>query len=120
MSRFMVVLLVTAVLLVACGGTDSLTADAGDDFSVKMGEQPHFDGCASTGNITNYKWTIVNAPQEMSEDVGKVIRETEPECAFTLDAQMGVDEVGVWEVQLEVQNDAGDTAVDTVNVTVMQ
>jgi hypothetical protein len=121
MSRLMVVLLITAVLLAACGGSaDSLTANAGNDFSVKMDEQPRFDGCASTGDITNYKWTIVSAPEDMSEDAGKVIREIEPDCAFTLDAQMGVDEIGVWEIQLEVQDAAGNTAVDILTVTVTE
>lgn len=121
MSRMVVILMVTAVFLVACSGdADPLTANAGDDFSVKMGEQPRFDGCASTGNIVNYKWTIVSAPDEMSEDAGKEIREIEPNCAFTLDAQMGVDEVGTWEIQLEIEDEAGNTAVDTVNVTVTE
>jgi hypothetical protein len=121
MSRVMNILMITAVFLVACSsGPDSLTADAGDDFTVKMGEQPHFDGCASTGNIVNYKWTIISAPEKMSQDAGKVIREIEPDCAFTLDTQMGVDEVGPWEIQLEVEDEAGNTAVDAVNVTVTE
>lgn len=54
----------------------------------------------------------------MQEDTGKVIRETEPNCAFTLEAQMGVDEVGTWRIQLEVTDAAGNRATDTVTVTV--
>ena len=121
MFRLFIVLIVLLVFLVACSGsTDSLNANAGNDYEIKMGEQPRFDGCASTGNIENYQWKILTAPDKMSEDAGKVIREIEPNCAFTLDAEMGVDELGVWEIQLEVQDALGNKAVDTVSVTVIE
>ena len=120
----LIMAIVVSLLLAACSGSDTTleapTANAGEDFSVAIGEQPRFDACASSGDIANYKWTVVAAPETMGEDVGKVIRETEPECAFTLEAQMGVDEVGKWQIQLEVSDAAGNVDTDTVTVTVTE
>jgi hypothetical protein len=121
MSRLTLFLIAMALFVSACtGGTDPLTANAGNDFSTKTSERPRFDGCASTGNIVNYKWTILSAPEKMRADAGKVIREIEPNCAFTLDAEMEVDEVGLWEIQLEVRDGEGNMSVDTVIVTVVE
>lgn len=119
-----VIVVVAAVFLAACDGagttSEAPTANAGEDFAVEIGEQPRFDACASSGDIVNYKWTILSAPEAMEEDNGKVIRETEPECAFTLEAQMGLDEVGTWQIQLEVSDAAGNVDTDTVTVTVTE
>ncbi len=105
--------------LAACQGSkEPLQANAGEDFMVNVGQEPTFDGCDSTGNIANYQWTITSAPESKPEDEGKVIREVDPNCSFTLDANMGVDEVGQWEIQLEVEDSAGNTSTDTVTVTV--
>lgn len=106
-------------LLAACGGSNApLQANAGTDFSVTVGEAPMFDGCASTGEIANYKWTIVSAPDKMSQDAGKVIREVDANCSFTLGAAMGVDEVGPWVIELEVRDAGGNTSTDEVQVEV--
>jgi hypothetical protein len=117
MNRTLCTLLAAALWLAACGG-ERLAANAGADFSVKMGESPRFDGCASTGAIVNYKWTILAAPEAMAKDAGKVIREVDPNCSFTLEAKMGVDEAGEWVIELEVRDAQGNTAADTVTVTV--
>ena len=107
--------------LVACqAGSASLRADAGQDFSVIVDASPTFDGCASSGDIVNYKWTIVTAPDSNLEDVGKVIRAESANCLFTLESSMEIDEVGDWEVELEVRDSGGSTATDTVVVTVVQ
>ncbi len=106
-------------LLLACQSGPPLQANAGDDFSVQVGQPPTFDGCASTGQISNYKWTIVSAPDQVSEDVGKVIREVDANCSFTLEAMMGVDEVGEWVIELEVRDGQGNTSTDTVRVEVV-
>lgn len=111
-------ILIAFLLLTGCGGDGSLSADAGDDFAIQVGESPTFDGCESTGDIENYQWTIVEAPTSMAEDSGKVIRELDTNCSFTLDAAMGVDEVGNWMIELEVRDAAGQTATDRVTVTV--
>jgi hypothetical protein len=106
-------------LLAACGGSSApLQANAGTDFSVNIGESPTFDGCASTGEVANYKWTIVSAPDKMSDDAGKVIREVDANCSFTLGAAMGVDEVGPWVIELEVRDAGGNTNTDQVQVEV--
>ncbi len=108
-----------ALLLVAgaCGDSNDLKADAGEDFSISVGESPQFDGCGSDGDIQNYRWVIVAAPDIMDGDAGKVIRETEPDCAFTLEAAMEVQEVGSWTVELTV-TDGTDSSVDSVTVEV--
>lgn len=119
MKRFWIIISMLIVLvLVGCGGGDTLTADAGDDFSIQVGDSPTFDGCDSTGDIGNYRWTIIEAPPEMAEDSGKVIRDVDANCSFTLDAAMGLKEVGDWIIELEVSDSAGQTATDRVTVTV--
>ncbi len=110
--------LLTLGMLAACQSSPPLQANAGADFSVKVGESPTFDGCASTGEIVNHKWTIIDAPDKMSSDAGKVIRENDPNCSFTLGAEMGVDEVGEWIIELEVRDAEGNTNTDTVRVEV--
>ena len=102
--------------LAGCGG--GLKADAGADFSVAVGESPKFDGCASAGSIVNYKWTIVTAPSAMAKDAGKVLREVDPNCSFVLESQMTLQEAGEWVIQLEVRDANGNTATDTVTVTI--
>jgi hypothetical protein len=104
--------------LIGCDNDNPLSAEAGEDFSIQIGQTPDFDGCASTGNIDNYRWTIIEAPNKMAEDRGKVIREVDANCSFSLDAAMDVDEVGVWVVELEVTNSFGQRATDRVSVTV--
>lgn len=118
MSRTVYALLIAGLLLAGCGGGAPLKADAGPDFSVKMGGSPTFDGCKSTGDIVNYKWTIITPPPTLAADAGKVIREVDAHCSFILDAHMGVDELGEWVVQLEVRDSKDNTATDAVTVTV--
>lgn len=117
---FVFVSLLITLGLVGCGGggDKALTADAGDDFEIHVGESPTFDGCGSTGAIDNYKWTIVEAPPAMAEDNGKIIREFDANCSFTLDATMGLKEMGAWVIELEVSDSGGQTATDRVTVTV--
>ncbi len=97
------------------GGAD-LNADAGDDFAVDVGSAPTFDGCGSSGDISNYQWTITSAP-EGSGDAGKVLRETAGDCQFELESSMLVDDVGEWTIELVV-TDGDSTASDEVVVTV--
>lgn len=113
-------IVILSVLLGACESESSLNADAGDDFSVKVGSSPYFDGCASTGDIVNYRWRILESPDNMPEDVGKIIREVDSDCSFTLTAEMVVDEVGPWKIELEVRDSADNTSSDTVIVEVIE
>ncbi|MFZ0548424.1 MAG: hypothetical protein WAM60_23450 [Candidatus Promineifilaceae bacterium] len=118
MKRVWILLtIILGLLLIGCSNSP-LTANAGEDFEISVGDTPTFDGCASTGNIDNYRWTIVEAPEAMAGDVGKIIREVDVNCSFTLDASMGLDEVGEWGIQLEVSNSAGERDTDQVTVTV--
>lgn len=109
---------IAALVAVGCGDSDGLEADAGDDSSVLVGESPVFDGCDSDGEITNYKWTIREAPSTQTESVDKPIRAVDAECSFTLEAPMVVDEVGDWVIELEVNDADGETSTDSVTVTV--
>jgi len=122
LKTFLIVGISLVVLtLVACqGGSTPLEANAGQDFTVVVGEVHTLDGCASKGDIVNYKWTIVTAPAGKEGDEGKVVREEGVECLFKSDTEMYSDEVGEWEVELEVRDAAGNTDTDTVTVKVVQ
>ncbi len=113
-------MLAVILVMAACGdsGNDDLKADAGSDISISVGESPSFDGCDSQGDIQNYRWVILAAPDIMEGDAGKVIREVDSACSFTLEAAMEAQEVGMWTVELTVTDDAGGTSADTVTVDV--
>jgi len=112
-------LLVSVVVLVgACGGSETLRADAGDDFSTSVGVAPEFDGCGSEGDIVNYSWTITSAPDSMASDVGKSLRDVASGCSFSLESAMLAEEVGSWTIELRVTDADGATNADTVNVDV--
>ncbi len=102
--------------LAGCGDA-GLSADAGEDFTVPMGDAPEFDGCGSGGDGLTYTWTIVEAPESMADDVGKVLRESITDCAFTLESDMEVADVGTWVIELTT-TDGTDTATDQITVTV--
>ena len=108
-----------ALFVSACGGSgEETSADAGVDTTVVAGEAPVFDACASTGEIVNFQWQIVGTPEANAEDSGKFLREQGSDCSFTLENVMEIDEVGVWTVELSVEDAEGEVATDTVDVTV--
>lgn len=115
--KWLVLLVMAGLFLIGCSNSP-LTADAGEDFEITAAEAPTFDGCGSAGNINNYRWTIVEAPETMAGEVGRVIREVDGNCSFTLDAAMGLQEVGEWVIELEVSNSGGDRDTDQVTVTI--
>lgn len=115
--RLAAVAAVLPLALAGCGGGPS--ADAGDDFTVALGEAPVFDGCGSSGDLVSYTWTIVEAPADMSEDVGKVLRQSIGECSFTLESTMEVADVGEWTIEL-MATDGVTESRDTVTVTVTE
>ena len=116
---FSTLALLGAMLLVgACGNGSELRADAGADLSIRVGESPTFDGCGSDGQIQNYRWVIIEAPDLMAGDADKVIREIESSCSFTLDATMEIQEIGTWIVELTVSDSDGNTSADTVRLEV--
>lgn len=111
--------MVLALLAVgACGSGGGLKADAGPDISVGVGGSPTFDGYASEGEPTLYNWTIVEAPDEMAGDAGKVIQWNDPGCSFTLEASMLAQEVGTWVIDLTVIDEEGDSSSDTFAIEV--
>lgn len=84
-----------------------------------LGEAPVFDGCGSSGDGLNYSWTIVEAPADMSEDVGKVLRQSIGDCSFTLESDMEVADLGEWVIELTVADGDG-KATDQVTVNVLE
>ena len=112
------ILAVVVGLAAACGGSDSLRADAGDDFSTPVGVAPTFDGCGSDGDIVNYSWTISAAPESMATDVGKSLRDVTSGCSFELESAMLAEEVGSWTIELVVTDADGNTSSDNVTVDV--
>ena len=103
----------------ACG-SEGLSSDAGEDFTVEVGATPDFDGCGSSGEIVNYAWSIADTPAGRTDDAGKVLREVSTDCAFTLESAMVVDEVGVWTIELAVTDADGASDVDQVEVSVVE
>jgi len=106
------------LFVVACQSGSTLQANAGSDFTLTAGESPTFDGCASTGEIVNYRWQIITAPDARSDDADKMIREIDPNCSFTLETAMVVEEVGEWLIELQVRDADGNSSTDTLRVTV--
>jgi len=118
-SRSLTVLVTIAIIAAGCGSTtDSVRADAGNNFNVAVGQSPQFDGCGSDGDIENYQWTIRDTPTDMADDIDKVLRETGSDCTFDLETPMIVDELGEWTIELEVRDPDGNSSRDTVVVTV--
>ena len=65
--------------------------------------------------ITNGQLT---PSDKMPEDAGKIIRENDANCSYTLEAAMGLGEVGEWLIELEVRDADGNVQTDTVAVEV--
>ncbi len=107
-----------AGFLTACQLVTPFEANAGEDFTVQVGASPTFDGCASVGEIVNYKWTIIKAPDGMADYDGKIIREIDANCSFILEASMLADEAGEWAIELEVSTASRNRSTDMVMVTV--
>lgn len=103
-----------------CGSDTALTADAGDDFSVSVGTAPEFDGCGSEGEIVDYRWTILGAPESMAADVGKELRASMDECSFVLESSMVTQDQGSWDIELSVEGADGESSTDQVTVTVTE
>ena len=122
MRRSLAVAMAAGLFLAACGTeveSSSLSADAGADFTVAVGEVPVFNACDSGGDIANYEWTIVSAPVE--GDDGKVLRATMNNCEFELENAMVIGDLGEWTIELSITDEDGDiTASDEVLVTVVE
>lgn len=121
MRRITAILAAGGLALAACGGGagSELVSNAGADFEVTVGEAPVFDGCSSSGEITNYQWTIVEAPASQPDANGKELRTVMSNCEFELENAMTIDDVGEWTIRLVI-TDGETEAVDQVVVTVNQ
>jgi len=105
------------LLFIAAGCSNTaLEADAGQDFSVSVGESPEFNGCDSAGDIERYEWIIRDAPASGAAAIGTTLS-ANTTCTHTVDA-MSVNDVGTWTVELIVADADGQTSIDQVQVTV--
>ena len=80
---------------------NALTADAGADQDVDVGDTVNFDGSGSTGNITLYEWDFGDGDSNTGETTNHVY-----------------DTAGQFTVTLTVTDDTNDTDQDTCLVTV--
>ncbi|MFW6375873.1 MAG: Loki-CTERM sorting domain-containing protein [Thermoplasmatota archaeon] len=83
--------------------TESPTADAGEDKTVKVDEEVTFDASDSSDNreITSYEWDFDDDTTANGETVTHKF-----------------DEKGTYEVKLTVTDEAGNTDTDTIKITV--
>jgi hypothetical protein len=116
--RRVLAVLSVALVAAACSSGDALEADAGPDFTIAVGDAPSFDGCASSGEVANYQWVILEAPADMASDVGKELRGVLTECSFSLENSMVIDEVGSWTIELLVTDSDGNSSSDSVQVDI--
>ena len=120
MRRILALAIAISFTFAACSGDSASTvANAGDDFSVAIGEAPVFDACESSGEIDNFQWIIVEAPEGREDTEDKPLREVLSDCNFTLESAMVIDDVGAWTIELRLEGEDGAiTAMDRVTVTV--
>lgn len=97
----------TDTVMITVLDTESPVADAGEDASIDAGTEYTFDGSGSTDNtgvIDTYEWTFDDGGAQTLADVS-------PSYVF--------DNAGVFEVTLNVTDEAGNAATDTVTITVL-
>ena len=93
---------------------DAPLADAGLDQHVTRGTTVYLDGGGSRdpdGAIRRYQWTI-------SAESGDATNATSPQCRTCQQTRFRPDATGTYRVTLEVTDDDGATATDTLYVTV--
>ena len=119
MGRLTALFIAAGITLAACGGGDSgsLVVDAGEDFTVEVGEVPVFDGCGTEGDVANYEWIIIDAPDP--SDDGKALRTVMSDCSFELENAMIIEDVGEWTIELVATDGDGESS-DQVVVTVTE
>lgn len=89
----------------------TVIASAGRDVTVKQGQLVSLDGSASKsldGVITGYKWQILSQPERSS---ARIFKDKRVKTAFV------ADQVGQYLVELKVENEFGDIATDTLQIT---
>ena len=122
MRRITAIALAAALGLSACasdGASSTIEANAGVDFEVEVGVAPVFDGCDMTRDVTNFAWTIVDAPETQADSDGKVLREVQSDCTFQLESAMVIGDVGEWTIELLATGSEGEST-DQVVVTVTE
>lgn len=114
---------VTLLLVAACVLAEPVppVAEAGDTITVSAGADLRLDASGSFdpdgGTIVRYRWTIVGAPADRAERLGEVLADgSDP--VVVLEAPFGPQDVGRWELELEVTDETGHRATDTIFVEV--
>lgn len=92
-------------------------AEAGDTLTVDAGAPLQLDASGSfdpdNADLVTFQWRIVGTPEDHADRRGEVIAEG---SAAVLDAgtPFGADDIGRWELELEVTDATGRRATDTV------
>ncbi len=99
------------------------TADAGDDQTVEAGNTVSYDASGSSdpegGSIVSYEWKVVGAPSGQEDAIGSAVY-SGSDAKWTTSWIMKPDAVGQWTMELKVTDDEGDTAVDSMVLTVTE
>ncbi len=116
-------MLFTLWLLVGCALAEPVppVAEAGDEITVVPGEPVLLDASGSFdpdgGRLVRFTWTIVGTPAGREGRLGDVVADgEEPVVAL---APFGPNDVGRWELELEVTDETGLRATDTIFVEVL-
>lgn len=116
---------VVVLLLAACGLRQPIPpiAEAGPPLTVQVGQPLTLDGTGSFdpagGQIVSYTWTVVEAPAARAGALRRVLAGPAPDPSLTIRLADDASSVGVWTLELEVTDDEGLRATDTVTVTVV-
>jgi|GEM_PF-1370885 len=119
------VLVILAAALTGCALATKAppVADAGPDITANVGEEVSFDGSSSVdldgGELTCYHWSIRFAPEELQDEVGRVLQEGQDAAVCTTDLAVNKDSVGQWTIELKVTDDEGQSAIDEMVLTVI-
>lgn len=118
-------ILLSYVGLVGCQLMEPVppVAEAGDTLTVDAGASLQLDATGSfdpdDAELVNFEWRIIGTPEDHTDRRGEILaRGSDP----VLDAgtPFGVEDVGRWELELEVTDATGRRATDTVFLDVRQ
>ncbi len=110
---------VTLFLLTGCVLAEPVppVAEAGGTITLRAGDDLRLDASGSFdpdgGTIVRYRWTIVGTPAERAARLGEVLADGD-QPVVVVKAPFGPQDVGRWELELEVTDETGRRATDTV------
>jgi len=98
-------------------------ADAGDDQTLEAGNTVTYDASGSSdpdgGSIVSYEWTVVGTPSGKESAIGTVVY-SGADAGWTTPWTMKPGDVGQWTTEVKVTDDEGETAVDSMVITITE